>query len=249
MEDRLLSIVTVCFNSEKTIIRTIESVLNQTFTNYEYIFIDGLSSDKTNEIINSYKEKFISKGIPVIHISEKDNGIYDAMNKAAKLASGKWINYMNSDDYFYNDNILESIFNDINNYNYDVIYGDTCFIKENRKYIERGKDINTIIKHIPFCPQSTFVKTSLQKKYNFNCKYKISADYDFFLRLYLDQRKYVYINKTIANFSFGGASNCNLINTYNEDVEVKHSNGILNKNSILSKVKYYVFNFKYKIIK
>lgn len=248
MNDKLLSIVTVCFNSEKTIERTIKSVLNQTFTNYEYIFIDGASNDRTNEIINKYKIKFKNKDIPVKHISEKDNGIYDAMNKGAKFASGKWINYMNSDDYFYSEDVLKNVFEDKDILNYDVIYGNTCFIKENKKYIEKGKDIESIIKHIPFCPQSSFVKTNLQNEYGFNCKYKISADFDFFLRLYIDKKIFIYIDKIVSNFSFGGVSNSNLLITYREDLEVKHSNKIINKHSISTKIKYIVFNLRYRIM-
>lgn len=247
MNKKILTIVTVCYNSEKTIRKTIESILNQTFNEYEYIFIDGLSKDKTNDIIRSYKKSFELKGIPIIHISEKDNGIYDAMNKGANLANGEWIIYMNSDDYFFEDNTLSKVFENRNYSNVDVIFGDTCFWKEDNNYIEKAKEINTIKKHAPFCSQSVFVRTNLQKEYKFNCKYKISADYDFFVRLYLDKKIFLKIDQVISNFSLEGISNSNLIETYKEDVEVKENNKLIKRNSIITKIKFIYFCLKQKI--
>lgn len=247
MKNKLVTIITVCYNSEKTIERTIKSVLNQTFNNYEYIFIDGMSTDNTNSIIDKYKKQFEEKGVPVTHIIEKDEGIYDAMNKGAELANGVWVNYMNSDDYFYTNKILEEIFTNNSYEDVDVIYGDTRYIKEDEEYIEKGKSIDTITYHIPFCHQSAFVKSYLQKKYRFNKKYKISADYDFFLNLYLKRKKFIYLPITISNFSFGGISNSNLIDTYKEDSEVKHNYKIINKNSFISRLKYIYFILKCNI--
>jgi len=97
MKDILVSIITPCLNSKKTIRKTIESVINQTYKNIEYIIVDGESTDGTIEIINEYREKYKDC---IKFISEKDNGIYDAMNKGIKLCSGSLIGIINSDDYY-----------------------------------------------------------------------------------------------------------------------------------------------------
>ena len=108
----LFSIITVCFNSEKTIERTIHSILNQSFLSFEYIIIDGKSEDKTNDIIQQYLPMFENRGIAVKYISEKDNGIFNAMNKGINMAEGVWIAFMNADDSYYDSEVLRDIFSD-----------------------------------------------------------------------------------------------------------------------------------------
>lgn len=100
MNSPAVSIITVCFNSEKSIKETISSVLNQTKSNFEYIIIDGKSTDKTIEIIQSFENQFKLKGISYQWISEKDTGIYNAFNKGIKLAQGNWISFLGSDDLY-----------------------------------------------------------------------------------------------------------------------------------------------------
>ena len=97
MENFLISVVTVCFNSERTISRTIESVLNQSYPIYEYLIVDGRSSDKTMDIVKEFEPLFNGK---MKVISEADNGIYDAMNKGILMAKGKLIGILNSDDWY-----------------------------------------------------------------------------------------------------------------------------------------------------
>jgi glycosyltransferase involved in cell wall biosynthesis len=115
----VLSIITVVYNGEKFLERTIESIISQTFFDYEYIIIDGGSTDKTLEIIKKYENKID------YWISERDNGIYDAMNKGIKIAKGKWLNFMNSSDVFYHNNTLKSIFSSTLNLDkIQLIYSD-----------------------------------------------------------------------------------------------------------------------------
>ena len=126
------SIITVCYNSESTIFETIQSVKNQTYTNYEHIIIDGSSTDNTLDIINKYKNN--SDKVKVI--SEPDNGIYNAMNKGIKLASGELIVFLNSDDTF-ESNALEIITNHYNS-KIDIIYGNVYWQeKYNNKVYEK----------------------------------------------------------------------------------------------------------------
>jgi glycosyltransferase involved in cell wall biosynthesis len=229
-----LSIVTVCFNAEKSIAKTLDSILEQTYRDYELIIIDGVSTDNTVQIIRAKLNEFEAKGITIKFISEKDNGAYDAMNKGASLATGRWITFMNADDYYLEGSVLEQVLSIENIENYDVVYGNTMMNKYGKTLLEKAKEIDTITHHIPFCPQATFIKTNLQKKYGFDTKYSISADYKFFLYLYLNHYKFKKINIDIAMFNFGGLSNKNLMKTYSEDVAVKMEYKILKEGLVLS---------------
>jgi len=193
------SIITVCYNSEKTIERTITSLRNQSYQNFEYIIIDGGSTDSTLEIIK--------KNLDVVSIlvSEKDEGIYDAMNKGIDLASGEIVGIINSDDWYENDT-LENIFKISSGQSNLVIHG-LC------RYFN-GNEINQIIgyhhSNLPLYSIShptCFVSKSLYiAKGKFDTKYKIAADYDLLLRFYLDKVTFIFVELIIANFQNGGAS-------------------------------------------
>ena len=243
-----LSIITVCFNAENTIEKTIKSIIEQTSTEFEWVVVDGNSTDRTNEIIKEYILKFEQKGVKVNYHSEQDKGIYDAMNKGAQRAIGEYLTYMNADDLYYQKDSIEQVIATLKNTSADIIYGDTCFIKPNEQYIEKAKTIETITYHIPFCPQSAFVRSELQRQLQFDTQFRISADYDFFLRAYLNGKKFQKIDQVIAYFTFGGASNKNLIKTYKEDVAVKVKNGLERKNSLMRKFKMMVFEMKQRIM-
>ncbi len=124
-----LSIITVCYNAEKTIKRTIESILNQSYKNFEWVVVDGKSKDKTMDIINGYLSKFKDDGINVTLVSEKDNGAYDAMNKGSLLAKGEYLTYMNADDTYYDNFAIEKFAKKANESTADIIYGNTMFVK------------------------------------------------------------------------------------------------------------------------
>lgn len=232
-----LTIITVCYNAEKTIERTIESVYKQKFDNYEYLFIDGKSKDNTLEVIKSYAIKFSEKGIDYKYISEKDCGLYDAMNKGSRLAKGEWIIFMNADDEFVDNECLSKTFSQ-DTLNYDVIYGDSIVVKNKQEYYEKSKNIESITNHLPFIPQSAFIKRNVQLKYLFDLQYKISADYDCFLRMYIDKVKFLKKDYAISKFYFGGVSNQNTWCTYKEDIDIKHKYEIINKNSFSQYIKY-----------
>ena len=115
--------------------------------------------------------------------------------------------------------------------------------------LEDALPIDTIVKHIPFCPQAAFIKTKVQKELMFDTQFKISADFDFFLRAYLCGKTFYKIDETIAVFNFGGISNRNLIKTYDDDTAVKVKNGLEKKNSLKRKLKRLRFIIKNKIKK
>ena len=122
-----ISIITATYNSEKTLKNTLESVLKQTYTNYEHIIIDGDSKDNTMEIVKQYEEKYQGK---LRYISEKDSGIYDAMNKGIKMATGDIIGILNSDDIYANENVLEKIAEKFKQTNCDGTYANLIFMDE-----------------------------------------------------------------------------------------------------------------------
>jgi len=201
MDNPLLSVITVCRNAKDTIENTLLSVANQHFTNFEYIVIDGASTDGTLEILNQYK--------PIITtlISEPDKGIYDAMNKGVKLAIGDWIYFLGADDVFYNDLVLEEIFSFISDFNtYDFIYGNVLF--KNKNIVYDGKFDKDKLYSKNICHQAIFYHRSVfQKIGGFNTEFKYVADYDFNLRIWAQpDARILFVEKIIAIFNEQGFS-------------------------------------------
>lgn len=198
----LVSIVTVCLNSEKTIERTIKSVINQTYSNIEYIIIDGKSTDGTLEIIRKYENMFKGR---IKVVSEEDNGLYDAMNKGIRMAKGEIIGLLNSDDW-YEENAIELVMNKYPLCSECIIYGML------RKY--KGDKIHSIeILHSDFletqgmCHSSCFIS---RKAYEVNglydTKFKIASDFDLLIRMKRNNVEYIPIYEVLTNFTLGGAS-------------------------------------------
>jgi glycosyltransferase involved in cell wall biosynthesis len=195
----MISIITVVRNAEATIENTILSVLNQTFTDYEFIIIDGKSSDKTVEIINKYLNKIN------VFISESDNGIYDAMNKAIKISNGDWLYFLGSDDIFYNNNVLNDIFTKNKLDLFEIVYGNV--ITKHGKLIFDGEF--NLVKHFnkSVCQQAIFYKKSVFTNQLFETKYITTADYVFNINhLSKNSKSWLYIPNIICIYNETGAS-------------------------------------------
>lgn len=233
-----LTIVTICKDAEPTISNAIRSVYEQTFCDYEYIIIDGLSKDKTFDTVMEFKSKFTMKGIKTLFLSERDNGIWDAMNKAIKLAQGEWIYFLNADDKIHDIHVLDRIFgeNGLESNNYDVIYGDTFRINRDKAFIGKAMPIDFMRLNMPFCHQGCFTKTSIMKKYMFDESFRV-ADYNFFLSLYLDGGKFLQIDLVVADYSETGFSNQNKYLTYLGTVDVRSAHNLVRKDTIKQKLK------------
>ena len=220
-----VSIITVTYNSSKTLDETIKSVLAQSYDAIEYIIIDGQSVDSTVEIIKSYGDR-ISK-----YISEKDNGIYDAMNKGVSTAKGDIIGFINSDDKLNSNDCIAEIIKVFQVHNCDVVYGDKIYTKPNNtdkivRYWKAGEYNKNNFKKGWMPPhQSTYIKRDFYEKYGkFRTDFKIAADYELLLRfMYKYNAKSKYLPKTIAKMRAGGISNKSLKNILISNYEVYKS--------------------------
>lgn len=236
-----ISLITVCFNSEKTIKDTIKSVLKQTYKNYEYIIIDGKSNDKTLEIVNKYLEKE-SK---IKMVSEKDKGIYDAMNKGIKLASGDIIGILNSDDLLKDEYVFERIIDEFKKTNASAVYGDLLFMDETLKTPVRNFIAHNYSKHFAWHPPhpTLYVKKEVYEKIgDFNLEYKICADFDFMIRLIKGNFKFAYIKEYLVIMRIGGVSTDGLRGYINN---LKEANAVLRNNHVSF---YHLINI-YRILK
>lgn len=216
------SIITVCFNSEQTIEKTLQSVLNQTYQDFEYIIIDGKSTDRTLDIIKKYEPLFDGK---MTIVSEVDDGIYGAMNKGIRLAKGELVGIVNSDDY-YEPDALEKIAAVYDGYEYSIIYGLIRMVQD-------GKEVMVYSKHPDFLEQdmiahpACFVTNQIYQEYgSYSLSYKYSADYEFMLRM----KKYETVRFTgiyhiVSNFSIGGASGSG--KAYMDTLRLRHEYGLM----------------------
>lgn len=209
-----ISIITVCYDSALTIYDAINSVNIQTFSNIEHIFIDGGSKDSTVDIINnnSKREKVI--------VSEKDNGLYDAINKGIKMASGDVLGFVHSDDLLASGDVISEIAKEFNKCYYDGVYGDLNYVslKDTSSIIRKWKSKSfekRLLNHgwMPAHP-TVFLRKEVYEKHGlFNLNYKIAADYDFIIRIFKDETlKFKYLPKVFTNMRIGGASNHSLKN-------------------------------------
>lgn len=172
----LISVITVVLNGEHYLENTIQSVLNQNYKNVEYIIIDGGSTDKTLDIIRQYD------GEIDYWISEKDVGIYHAMNKGVSLSGGEWLNFMNCGDKYYSDDIVNSIFT--RDISVDFLYGDAELRYPTFSIVRKAKALSLIWQGMVFSHQSMFTRRKWHEKYPFEMdKYDIASDYDFICKL------------------------------------------------------------------
>lgn len=216
-----VSIITVCFNSAKTIKDTMESVMGQKYDNVEYIIVDGGSTDGTLEILTKYQAR-ISK-----YISELDEGVYDAMNKGIKLATGDIVGFLNSGDFYTDKNVIERIVESIQANNTNCCYGDLEYVAKDNpgKTVRRWKSQpyqDGLFEKGWHPPHPTFfAKKSVFDKYGrFDLSYDISADYDLMLRfLKKHSIKSCYIPSVLVKMRTGGKSNKNLWQIIKANVE------------------------------
>ena len=215
-----ISIITVCFNSYKTIEQTIVSVLSQKYPNIEYIIIDGGSVDGTLEIIKKYSCK-IDK-----IISEPDSGMYDALNKGIKSATGDIVGILNSDDEYTSEYVIQKVIDRFNtSFNIDAVFGDVRFIKNSitTRYYRANNWKPSCFKYGNMPPHPTFF---CKKKYfgelgDYKTNYRIAGDFELLLRfIFINKIKYEYIPLCMVNMKVGGLSTSGLKSLFRINYEI-----------------------------
>jgi len=216
-----IAIITVVYNNEKMIEKCIKSVLNQTYPNIEYIVIDGGSIDGTIDIVKNYKNRIARI------VSEPDNGIYDAMNKGINLAKGDIIGILNSDDFYFDDYVIEKVVDNFNKYDTAAVYGDLIYVDtvDTDKVIRHWKSGNFKYSKLKFGwmpPHPTFFvrREIYQTLGTYNLEYRISADYDLMLR-FLGKFKISvsYLPEILVKMRVGGKSNKTISNIIRKSLE------------------------------
>ena len=203
--DPILTIIIPTYNSGNTLEVALKSIINQTIKDIEVLIIDGLSTDDTLKIAERYKLEF--PGIKVI--SEKDQGIYDAMNKGIVIAKGTWLYFMGSDDSLYDSTTIEQFLNKEELKNNEVVYGNVYSTRFNGCY--DGLFTYSKLKNQNICHQAIFFRKSIFSKIGrFNLKYKGHADWDHNIRWFFSSSlSNTYVNQIIANYADGGFSSVN----------------------------------------
>lgn len=213
----LISVITVVLNGEQYLEETIRSVVNQSYNNVEYIIIDGGSTDKTLDIIRQYEDKID------YWVSEKDGGIYDAMNKGVLLSTGEWVNFMNCGDRFYSDDIVNYIFT--KNICSDFLYGDVELRYPTFSVIRKSKSLSLIWQGMAFSHQSLFTRRKWHNKHPFEIyKYDVASDYDFICKLVCSEKiSAIHEPVVIASVDMVGYSGCRVTKWIVENYKIARS--------------------------
>jgi glycosyltransferase involved in cell wall biosynthesis len=217
-----VSVITVCYNSGQTIAQTLKSVASQTYPDIEYIVIDGQSKDNTLQVIEEFGSRV------AILVSEKDRGIYDAMNKAIALATGEVIGFINADDFYASDDAVEVAVNALRRSGADSCYGDLCYVEQNdTSKVVRYWQSNTFESGLfekGWCPPhpTFFVKRSKYLAYGvFDLQYSIAADVELMARfLVVHKITSCYVPKVLIEMRMGGTTNRNLQNIITQNREI-----------------------------
>jgi glycosyltransferase involved in cell wall biosynthesis len=216
----LFSIITVCLN-EPNLERTCESIVDQTFQDFEWIVIDGGSNEETLAIFEKYQQRMD------YFVSEKDKGIYDAMNKGIAKAKGEWLNFMNAGDMFADNLVLLKIRHFMPNYNEipNIIYGDIIVRNNIHTRIIKypSKMSKEFLFHRPTCHQACFLKRDIVVSMGcYNLKYRLAADFELCLRLFLHSpEKVMKIEIPVVDYDQNGLSAANPKDIYKEISEIK----------------------------
>lgn len=218
-----ISLITVSYNSERTIKDTIESVLLQTYQDIEYIIVDGNSNDNTVAIISEYESKFQGR---MSWISEEDKGLYDAMNKGIGIATGDIVGIINSDDLFCDHEAVEKVMNLFEKYPLiDSVYADLYYVSQynTRKIIRKwrtGKQKPFKYGWHPAHP-TLYIKRDFYLKYGlFNLDFKLAADFEIMLRfIEKNHMSLIYLNESLMKMRLGGETNKSVKNIVAQNIE------------------------------
>ena len=210
-----ISLVTVTFNSAKTLCDTIHSVLSQSYTDIEYIIVDGLSNDETVTLIKEYEPLFQGR---LKWISEKDKGLYDAMNKGIRMSTGDIVGIINSDDFYHRGDVLEKVAESFEVGETEAIYGDVRFVNPDNldrtvRYYSSKRFVPSLFRFgfMPAHPTFFTYRKYFDQFGYYKTNYKIAADYELLVRfLYVHRLKSKYLPLDFMKMRTGGASTASI---------------------------------------
>lgn len=240
-----ISVITISYNSIKTIEKTFKSILNQSYRPLEYVLVDGKSTDGTIELIESYIPKFTEAGIEVNFKSEKDKGISDAFNKGVSRATGDIIGITNSDDIlldgtleFVADNFPKSV---------DVFYGNCLWVDMDRKmeYVRKSSaDLSDLRIRLKVLHPATYIRRTAYDKYGlYDVSFRYCMDKELLARIQRMGGTFLYTDKTLVAVAAGGASDKNLRGVNQEGERIAISNGVSKARAK------WIYNTNYWIVK
>lgn len=204
--DLKFTVVTVVFNGEAAISKTVESVLHQEYAPFEYLVFDGASTDHTLSLLNQYKEAFSQRGISYRIVSEKDSGIYNAMNKGIKAAKGDFVSFLNAGDW-YEPDALKNINCFYQEESFDLTYGGLHYINPNGTVTNKMSKLDRFpVSSRHWNHPSMFLRREIYQKYGFDESFRAYADFDLYLKLRKDGTKIRVIDQVITNFVADGVS-------------------------------------------
>ena len=210
-----ISIITVCYNAQEFIERTIWSVINQTYSDIEYIIVDGNSIDDTKDIVKKYTDHIS------VYISEKDSGIYDAMNKGINLSSGDYIVFLNAGDVFHNCNVINDMVK--TDMDADIVCGSVNVKYKGEVHVYKPGNLKDTHKYMPIPHPGMFIKGNYHKNHLYDISFKSSGDYDFVYKaVYMYQASFQFVDVIVTDYdNEGGMSKNNHKKARIEDLRVK----------------------------
>lgn len=215
-----VSIITVVYNCEKTISRTIESVLNQTYTEIEYLILDGMSTDNTLEIAKSYIPRFAeTEGKTLTVLTREDKGMYDALNKGAQLVNGELVGQINADD-FYETNAVEKMVELYTKENYDCAWANINILRGDKVIVKKAKLKGWWVTS-KFCHPSMFSRRQILIDFPYACR-QLDDDFDYITRVYKAGKKICVLDQIVANYSLGGMSTKRSLKNMRERIRMKY---------------------------
>jgi len=241
-----VSLITVCYNSEKTIEDTLKSVQSQTYKDIEYILIDGSSTDETNKIIDKYKDTVS------VHISESDKGLYDAMNKGIMNASGDVVGILNSDDIFADKFVIEKIVSGFKNDEIDAVYSDLIYVsardlnKPTRLYSSKIFS-KRMIKFGIMVPHPTFYvrRVCYEKLGLYKTDYRVAADFELLTRFFTQGVKTYRLPFISVKMREGGVSSSGLLWRIHQNFEIVRA---CRENGIYTNIGFVLLKLPYKLL-
>lgn len=216
MKSPLISVITVCYNAAGLLERTLQSVTCQNYPNMEYIIVDGGSTDSTAELLRKYESKITRQ------VSEKDNGIYDAMNKGVRMAVGEWCIFINAGDTFASSDTVSKVF--AVERDADIVYGDVLKGDASGNLFIKKAEPPHNSHRMYFCHQSAFTKVECLRNTPYDVAHKMSADFKLYKQLWLQGRRFLQLDFPIAVFDTSGVSN------------VRRSDGLADNISVIKEV-------------